>query len=149
MTHPEMDELYELYILGVLEPEQAAEIDEHLGDQCEHCLARLKDAQAVSSAMGALVNLQQPPSGLRERVLGVTRPVKRARGWVYAVAGLSAACLALVAYSLSAANSLQATISPSRITSSGSPARPSGSSGNDSVISSRVREKILTSPPEE
>jgi anti-sigma-K factor RskA len=112
MTHPEMDELYELYVLGVLEPEQAAEIDEHLGNRCEHCLARLKEAGAVSSAMAAVVDVQEPPSGLRERVLGIVRsaarPAKRSRGWLYAVAGLSAACLALVAYSLSAANTLQA-----------------------------------------
>jgi anti-sigma-K factor RskA len=109
MNHSEMDELYELYVLGVLEPEQAAEIDQHLSDRCEHCLARLGEAAAVSSAIGALVEVQTPPARLRERVLGVARPARRSRGWVYAVAGLSAACLALAAYSVSSMYSLEAT----------------------------------------
>ena len=35
MTHPEMNELYELYLLGALEPELAREIETHLIDRCE------------------------------------------------------------------------------------------------------------------
>jgi hypothetical protein len=34
MTHPEMNELYELYVLRALEPELASEIESHLVDQC-------------------------------------------------------------------------------------------------------------------
>ena len=50
MTHAEMNELYELYVLGSLEPAEAAEIDEHVRTGCDYCLRRLQDALAVLSA---------------------------------------------------------------------------------------------------
>ncbi len=44
MTHSEMDELYELYALGALEPEPAAEIEAHLTTQCSYCMERIQEA---------------------------------------------------------------------------------------------------------
>lgn len=106
MTHSEMDELYELYVLGALEPELSTAIDEHLGQQCEHCLERLNEAVTVSSAMSSMAELHKPPSHLRTRVLSTVRPPKRSAGWIFGVAGLSAACVALAVYALNSSASL-------------------------------------------
>lgn len=100
MTHPEMDELYELYALGALEPELAAEIDRHLGEQCEYCQGRLQEATALTAAMAGIAEPKIPHKKLRDRVLALGGTRKRARGWLVAVAGLSAACAVLVAFSV-------------------------------------------------
>ena len=107
MTHLEMDELYELYVLGALEPELASEIDQHVADQCAYCLARLRDAALLTSAMSALADTEEPPVRLRERIIGRVRPQRQTAGWWYAIGALSAACLALVIYSIVAASGRQ------------------------------------------
>ena len=103
MTHVEMDDLYELYVLGALEPELASEIDQHVGERCEYCLEHLQDAMAVAGAMPGLAETVKPPARIRERILGGVAPRKPARGWWYAVGVLSAACLALIVFSILAA----------------------------------------------
>ncbi len=113
MTHAEMDELYELYVLGTLEPEQAAEIREHVNTQCTYCLQHIQDASTVVSAMCGMAELQKPPARLRKRVIASVRPETRSRNWVWAVAGLSAACAALLAvvlWSTASARSYRAQI---------------------------------------
>jgi hypothetical protein len=100
MTHAEMDELYELYALGVLESEQAVEIEQHLRDRCSYCLEHVYGALQGTAALSTLAAPVQPPRALRDRVLASVRPVKRPRAWTFALAGLSAACLALLAFSL-------------------------------------------------
>ena len=42
---------FEMYALGVLDPEQKAEIDAHLRTGCANCEAALKDALAVNAIM--------------------------------------------------------------------------------------------------
>lgn len=94
MTHAEMDELYELYAMGVLEQELRGVIDGHLTEKCEHCELRVR----------------QPPAALRERVLRsidgtearrVVPPFSaqpsrgRIFGWVAALAALLVAFLFL------------------------------------------------------
>ncbi len=113
MTHAEMDELYELYVLGALEPDQAAEIDEHVRTECAYCLEHLQDAVVVTSAMCGIADSAKPPARLRERVIASVKPERRSRGWLYAVAGLSAACAALLIatfWSLNSAKSYQSEI---------------------------------------
>ena len=51
MTHAEMNELYELYALGVLEPELASEIDRHLDEQCAYCQEHVGAAFQVMAAL--------------------------------------------------------------------------------------------------
>ena len=77
MTHAEMDELYELYALGLVEAELVAAIDQHLADRCEYCHAHVKDAFALTAALAGTAPLQQPPAALRERVLQSVAPKKR------------------------------------------------------------------------
>ncbi|HTU44633.1 MAG TPA: anti-sigma factor [Bryobacteraceae bacterium] len=100
MTHAEMSELYELYALGVLEPELASEIERHLNEQCEFCTEHLSAAVALTAALSSVAEPEVPPAGLRERVLSSVRRPKAARRWSFAVVALAAACLALVAFSV-------------------------------------------------
>lgn len=104
MTHPEMNELYELYLLGTLEPELAREIEAHVVDQCEYCGERLREAALVVAAMSGMAEPLEPPKHLRERVLASVRPRKQSMGWIYAVGGLAAACVFLLVYTLWSTN---------------------------------------------
>ena len=107
MTHEEMDELYELYVLGALEPEAAAEIEEHVRTQCAYCLQHLQDALPVTAALCALAEPVKPPARLRQRVLASVKPEARSRGWLLAISGLGAACAALLALALWTSSSLR------------------------------------------
>ncbi|MGI9070521.1 MAG: anti-sigma factor domain-containing protein, partial [Bryobacteraceae bacterium] len=100
MTHAEMDELYDSYALGVLETEPALEIEAHLRDNCAYCSERVRDALQASAALSALAEPVNPPKALRNRVLSSVTPAKRSRSWTFALAGLSAVCIALVVFSL-------------------------------------------------
>ena len=106
MTHAEMDDLYELYVLGTLEPAEAAEIEEHVQTRCEYCLQHLQDALTVSAAMSGLAEEHAPPQRLRQRILASVKPEKRSSSWLFAVAGLSAACAALVAFAIWSSSNL-------------------------------------------
>jgi anti-sigma-K factor RskA len=104
MTHPEMNELYELYVLGTLEPELASEINSHLADGCEYCAGRLREAALTTVAMSGMADQLEPPKHLRGRVLASVRRRKQSNSWLYAVAGLAAACVLLLAFALWSAN---------------------------------------------
>lgn len=104
MNHLELDSLYELYVLGVLEADLAAVIDSHLAENCEHCQTGIREALALTACFASLAPLHQPPAGLRERVLAsipTSRKVvampppapPRAATGLYT---LSAACAALL-----------------------------------------------------
>jgi len=109
MTHSEMDELYELYLLGALELEQSSEIAEHVRQQCPYCLARLKESSRVVDALPGLIELKQPPPELRARVLAVAAPpVKRSRSqWPAAFALACAASVALAFWGLGQQNRVE------------------------------------------
>ncbi len=100
MTHAEMNELYELYALGVLEPELAGEIEQHLDENCAYCREHLQVALTLTAALAETVGPVSPPAGLRERILSSVRPRKRAINWTWAAVALAAACLALLAFSV-------------------------------------------------
>ena len=109
MTHAEMDELYELYVLGALEPEPALEIEAHLHDDCIYCSERVREALQTTSALSALAEPVKPPNALRHRVLSSVAPAKQSRTWAFGLAGLSAACIALAAFSLWSSGEMQKT----------------------------------------
>jgi len=100
MTHSEMDELYELFVLRTLEREEASEIEQHLRDGCVHCEARVREADALMAAFAGTVEIVEPPGHLRERVLSSIRPSpapkrENHKAVLYALAGLCAASLAV------------------------------------------------------
>lgn len=100
MTHAEMNELYELYALDVLEPELAAEIERHLDERCTYCLEHLRVSLQLTSVLAGTAEPVSPPRLLRERVVASVRPSRPAKNWEFGVIALAAACLALIAFSI-------------------------------------------------
>lgn len=100
MTHAEMDELYDSYALGVLEPELAAEIDAHLAQPCSYCMEHVQAAREFTALLAGIAEEKKPPAKLRNRVLASVAPVRPARSWTPLIAGLAAACIALLIFSL-------------------------------------------------
>ncbi len=110
MTHSEMEDLYELYLLGALEYEQASEIAEHVNRQCDHCVAQLKEASRLIAGLPALAEISQPPADLRARVLAIAAPPAPARQrpqWPAAFALACAASVALAFWGLGQQNRLE------------------------------------------
>jgi len=109
MTHSEMDELYELYLLGALEFEQASEIAEHVSQHCAYCLAQLKESSRVVESLQSLIELKQPPPELRARVLAAAAPPapKSRPQWPAAFALACAASVALAFWGLGQQNRLE------------------------------------------
>lgn len=117
MTHSEMDELYELYLMGVLESDQAAEISDHLRRKCEHCAGRLQEASVVVAGMASLAEVAAPPPHLRERVLAIAAkrsPAKSSR-WPLAFALASAAALAFLFWGLTERGTLGRVLDQMRL----------------------------------
>lgn len=76
------------------------EIEAHIRDECACCTEQVREALQTAAVMSALAQLVKPPNALRERVLSSVRPARRSSSWILAVAGLSAACVALIAFSM-------------------------------------------------
>lgn len=101
MTHAEMDELYELYVLGALDIEEASEIDGHVGAHCEHCLRAIHQAVDTTAGLPYLADPVTPPEEVRKRILASIQPQRsRRRGLWLALPVLAAACIALLAFTL-------------------------------------------------
>ncbi len=96
MTCQELEDLFELYALGVLEPAEKSEIDAHLARGCDHCQHALADALALNAGVLSFVPEDAPRRRLKRRLLtsvGVHYP---SWSWVWAV---GAVCLfAIVAW---------------------------------------------------
>ena len=94
MTCQELQGMFELYALGVLEPEEKGEIDVHLARGCGTCSQALAGALALNAGIFTLAPPVKPRGRLKRRLLtsvGVHYP---GWGWVWA---LGAVCLLLVA----------------------------------------------------
>jgi hypothetical protein len=86
MSCEELQEMFELYSLALLEDEERSEVEAHLARGCETCRKNLKDALAVNALILASVPDVAPPARLRRRVLasfGIERP---GWGWLGAFA---------------------------------------------------------------
>ena len=94
MTHEEMNEMYELYSLGVLDGDERDEIDEHLARGCPECSRAVKRAVELNAMLLTLPEQVQPPKRLRRRVLASVGSESNSRNWVMGWAAL-AACLAV------------------------------------------------------
>ena len=98
MTHQELSELYELYALGALSPEENMEIESHLARDCSTCQAGIKNALDLTTLLAAIPEEIAPPKRLRKRVLAsIGGQQAVSRSWVAALAFLSAALLIAVA----------------------------------------------------
>jgi anti-sigma-K factor RskA len=90
MNCDEVRPLLELYALDVLDPEERADVAEHLQTNCAGCAEALSHAVALNAAILAAVPDQAPPASLRKKVIGLVRPARPS--WLLqVVAGLAAA----------------------------------------------------------
>ncbi len=72
-----LDDIYELYLLGVLSAEESAEVSAHVRRGCPYCLDRLRESAQVVSLV-ALNTLPAPPSARHKAAL--LERVKRPKG---------------------------------------------------------------------
>src|SRR5579872_3375036 len=94
MSCQELQEMFELYALGVLEPAEKAEIDAHLARGCENCQGSLAEALALNAGVLSFAPVMSPPRRLKRRLLSSVGVHYPSWGWVWA---FSAACLLLIA----------------------------------------------------
>ncbi len=92
MTHEEMNDMYEFYTLGLLEPGEQAEIDQHVDEGCETCRIGIRRAIAINSVILSFAPDVAPPKRLRKRVLAASGAQRQnwfwIAGWAAATAGL-------------------------------------------------------------
>src|SRR5260370_27353011 len=69
MTHEELSELYELYALGVLEPDAKTEIESHVASNCQQCKTGVKNALGLNTFLATLPDDVALPKDLKKRVL--------------------------------------------------------------------------------
>ena len=100
MTHPEMDELYELFVLGALERDQVGEIEQHIYDNCSYCQGKVQEAWELMAAFATVADPVEPPKYLRNRVLSSIAPPAPTfnRNWLTGLLALGAACAALIVF---------------------------------------------------
>jgi len=67
MTCEELQDVFELYSLALLEGEEKSEVEAHLARGCETCQKRLKDALAVNAVILASAPQTVPAARLRRR----------------------------------------------------------------------------------
>jgi anti-sigma-K factor RskA len=90
------NELLELYALGLLDPDEREAVESHLRDNCVQCQAGLRRARSFNSAVLGSIPLEEPPAGLRKRVVDSVRPTRSRRApvaWIGLAAGLAAATI--------------------------------------------------------
>ena len=86
MSHAEMEDLYELYVLDLLDEESSAEIRQHLGTDCEVCAARVNDAVKLTAALGSLAPSVPPPPAVRKRIIRLAGKPSSSSQWIYSFA---------------------------------------------------------------
>src|SRR5690242_16804190 len=95
MTHEELRDCYELYVLGAAEPAEREEIREHLSRGCEVCMTELKRARRMTAMLSQAAAPAAPSPRLRRRILASVGAEQRRFGWTPLLA--AAAALALFA----------------------------------------------------
>jgi anti-sigma-K factor RskA len=93
MTHDEMKDLYELYLLGVLEPDEAEEIESHFRQGCPICLAGLRQALPVSAGLSSLSDPGEPSPRLRARITAMVTKHHPAHNRWLTYAGIAASVI--------------------------------------------------------
>jgi hypothetical protein len=88
MNCQELQEMFELYALGVLEPPDKNEIDNHLARGCENCHEALADALALNAGVLSFAPDTAPPKRLKRRLLSSLGVHYPGWGWVWAVAAV-------------------------------------------------------------
>lgn len=95
MTCEELKDMFELYSLGQLEPDEQEEIDAHLGRGCETCKKSLTDALAVNALFLSFAADVVPPARLKRRVMASVGVERSSWGWLGALATAAMLVVAL------------------------------------------------------
>lgn len=85
---------FELYALGLLDPPEKAEIDDHLRGGCATCEPALKNALAMNAIVMTMAPDVVPPARLKRRVLSSVGVQPMSWSWLGA---LAASCMLMVA----------------------------------------------------
>jgi len=94
-THPELSDLLGLYVMGVLEPDEEREVEEHL-EGCPACRDEARDLRLVHERLADLANMEEtPPRELRDRVL-TEIPGRRMRRFPLVAAAAAVLCAFVV-----------------------------------------------------
>jgi hypothetical protein len=94
MNCEELQEMVELYALGVLEDEESAEMQAHLGRGCTTCQENLKNALCMNASLISSGPDVAPSPKLKRRILASVGVQPRGWGWLGAFA---TACLLVIA----------------------------------------------------
>jgi len=96
--HKRWSEDLAAYMLGALEPEEAAQLERHL-DGCERCQEEMRWLQPAVHTLPESVARQEPPKQLRQSLMAEVRaemrpvPVKRRRWFLKPAVGFATAAL--------------------------------------------------------
>nr|MBA3866709.1 zf-HC2 domain-containing protein [Solirubrobacterales bacterium] len=77
--HDRWSEDIAAYMLGALEPAEAAEMERH-AESCEHCRSEMHWLTAAVEVLPEAVERQEPPPRLREQLMSDVRADSRAAG---------------------------------------------------------------------
>ncbi|MBN9656591.1 MAG: anti-sigma factor [Acidobacteria bacterium] len=98
MNCDKYSEEFELYALGLLEPDEQAELGAHLNTGCETCQARLRRALALNSIIMRSVDELAPRRGLRSAVIRTLTGRESSPAWTFIWAGIAAGLLMLTVW---------------------------------------------------
>lgn len=119
MSHDELRELTESYVLGALTQEERRALEEHL-TTCAECAKDVRELMRVAEALGQLVEQREPPPQLRDRLLEAVggSPARTRRSvplWMAAAAALAAIGAGLYAVTVHVASArLEAELQEAR-----------------------------------
>jgi anti-sigma-K factor RskA len=106
----EHNDLYELYVLGLLEDPERARIEEDLRRNDPAAQARLRRALETNAILGTLAPDVEPSRQLRRRVLSIADPQGARATWSWAWAALSACLVAGLVYTAVQRQGVQAEL---------------------------------------
>ena len=64
-----LDDVYELFLLGLLKPKETAEVKEHVERGCHYCLDHLREAGQSVYFLLSVVKGRKPPNNLKAEIL--------------------------------------------------------------------------------
>lgn len=64
-----LDDVYELFLLGLLKPKETAEVKEHLERGCPYCLDHLREAAQSVHFLLSGAKERKPPAQVKNQIL--------------------------------------------------------------------------------
>lgn len=103
--HPQFDDDFDLYALGVLEPEEKLAIESHVKD-CASCMKKLAEARGRIALLAATVPSVNTPAHVKQRLMArvraanATEQVAKSNSWLAALWRQPAAAWAIALIAL-------------------------------------------------